>query len=332
MLIMMPYAVDVPFERHPIVNWLLLASIIGVFCLQFNLSVNAGPDEDVASVMEEYHLDGFNVKGLFGHMWVHGGFLHLIGNMIFLWIFVNAVCQKIGNLLYMPIYLFVGLFAAVSYLIFCDVPGIGASGAINGIVGMYLVFFPVHDISCWWMFWMFYFRSGTFSISGYWMILLWLAFDIWGVMRGGGGVGYVAHLGGFAAGAGLGMLLLITKIAKMDKYDESLLDIIKRGRRKEPPPSRGLNDFEIRERIQRKYAALDDQGRCEPLSDRGITGEDLLGPVESAAVSSRAADGIIRFYCGCGQKIKMPVKYAGRAGTCPKCGGKITIPAVNGKM
>ena len=178
-MLIIPYAVDVPFERQPYVNWVLLASIICVFCFQFHLSFYAGPDERVGSVVEEYHLNGFNIRGLFGHMWIHGDLLHLAGNMLFLWVFGNAVCQKIGNLLYMPIYLFVGLFAAVSFVIFSGGTGLGASGAINGIVGMYLVFFPVHDISCWWVLWVwYYFRAGTFSISGYWMILLWRRYSI----------------------------------------------------------------------------------------------------------------------------------------------------------
>ena len=77
---------------------------------------------------------------------------------------------------------------------------IGASGAINGIVGMYLVFFPINEITCYFVFLLLPRLIKEFSLSSIWMILFWLAFDIWGAMRGGGQVAYFAHLGGFAGG------------------------------------------------------------------------------------------------------------------------------------
>jgi hypothetical protein len=58
-----------------------------------------------------YMLDGLTLKGLFGHMWLHGGILHLLGNMLFLWVFGNAICAKIGNLRYIPVYISMGLIA-----------------------------------------------------------------------------------------------------------------------------------------------------------------------------------------------------------------------------
>jgi membrane associated rhomboid family serine protease len=121
--------------------------------------------------------------------------------MLFLWIFGNAVCAKIGNLRYLPIYTGLGIIAGMSQLLFSGEGGLGASGAINGIVGMYLVFFPTNEITCYFLM-IFLLRPCVkeFSLSSYWMILFWLAFDIWGAMQGGGGIAYFAHLGGFAGG------------------------------------------------------------------------------------------------------------------------------------
>ena len=96
-------------------------------------------------------------------------------------------------------------FAAAMHLTFVGGPMIGASGAINGIVGVFLLWYPLNSSSC--IYW-FYIRGGTFQISSYWMILFWLMFDIWGVASGGGSVAYWAHIGGFLAG----MVILFPQI------------------------------------------------------------------------------------------------------------------------
>ena len=331
-MLIIPYEVDVPFDRRPVANWLLIASILLVFGLQIAATLDAAGDEAATGAMEEFVLDGFGLKGLFGHMWLHGGILHIVGNLIFLWVFGNAVCQKMGNLLYLPVYLFVGLFAAIVHVLFGGGLAIGASGAINGIVAVYLIFYPIHDISCFWFFCFFlYFRFGTFTISGFWMILLWLAFDVFGLVRGGGGVAYLAHLGGFVAGVGIGLVLLLTRLVPMDPDDdESLLQILTRGRKKEPAISRSRTSFEIRQAIDRKkYGAPDDQPEPEiqPLHLPIMTSEPKPTPPAMQHRPQKASEQMVRFYCACGQKIKIPAKHAGRTGKCPKCKQRITIPA-----
>ena len=96
-----PYRVDVPFNHRPVMNWLLVTSVIFVFFLQ----LSAISDPVASKRIYSFVLDGWGIRGLFGHMWLHAGFLHLIGNMIFLWIFGNAVCSKLGNILYLPVYI-----------------------------------------------------------------------------------------------------------------------------------------------------------------------------------------------------------------------------------
>ena len=106
-----PWKVDVPQDRWPFVNWLIIVAIIGVFVLQIVTFVaQVNEEQIVEGEMGQFVLDGWGLKGLFGHMWLHGGLFHLIGNLLFLWIFGNAVCAKIGNLYYLPIYLLVGGF------------------------------------------------------------------------------------------------------------------------------------------------------------------------------------------------------------------------------
>ena len=138
-----PIGVDVPMERKPFVNWLMVSGMCFIFVGQ----VLSEP-----KLTDSLCLHGFFSPGLFTHMWIHNDIFHLLGNMIFLWVFGNAVCYKVGNKLYLPIFVLLGIVAALSYSLYCSNPMLGASGAINGIVGMFLVLFPINDITCLWIF------------------------------------------------------------------------------------------------------------------------------------------------------------------------------------
>jgi membrane associated rhomboid family serine protease len=261
-----PWQVDVPEDRYPWMNWVLISAIVGVFCLQlWNTIVEQqqrDSNEEMHQVMYDsetgeelsfsemkkkkqehqekqvkeskmwiWVLEGWSIRGLFGHMWLHAGFLHLIGNLWFLWIFGNAVCAKIGNFKFLLIYLLVGLAAGVTHLIMVGGSMIGASGAINGIVGMFLVFFPRNDITCYFVF-IFMIKPYVyeFVMSSFWMILFWLAYDILGAVLGyadpnSSGVAYFAHIGGFATGFAIGLIMLKTKMITMERYEQSILQI-----------------------------------------------------------------------------------------------------------
>jgi len=228
--VFIPYRVDVPFNYRPVMNWIVVALVIFVFTIQKAESNQVKTHQMTRkeyvekSLTMQYLLKGWSIKGLFGHMWLHGGTMHIVGNLIFLWLFGNAVCSKIGNLFYLPIYVILGMIAAISHLLFfSDIPILGASGAINGIVGMYLVFFPENSISC---FFILLFRPIWFTVRSFWMILLWFAFDILGAMSGSGGVAYFAHIGGFLAGFALAIFMLKTKMIVMERDETSILELL----------------------------------------------------------------------------------------------------------
>ena len=214
---LVPYRADVPMSRWPIANWVALGLIVLMFPLSMALS-----ERQVLSLV----LSGWSPAGLLGYMWLHAGAFHALGNMVFLWVFGNAVCAKLGNWVYLPVYVALGVAAGALHLLFSGAPVVGASGAINGIVGMFLVLYPINEITC---FYWFGFWWGTFSISSYWLILLWFAFDILGAATGARGVAYMAHVGGFVAGAGLALLMLKSGWIRMDQDESSLLDVL-RGR------------------------------------------------------------------------------------------------------
>lgn len=330
-----PYKVDVPFNHRPVVNWLVSVAVIVVFGLQVaeQIEFEEQMEEELAKQVEKHIADGdsaeeaiehvresvgesifektmyrfalrgWGIKGLLGHMWLHADIFHLIGNLIFLWLFGNAVCSKIGNIFYLPVYVVLGLAAAVVHLIFVGGPMLGASGAINGIVGMYLVLFPENSISCFvWLF----FRPITFSVSGYWMILLWFAFDVWGAMKGGGGVAYFAHIGGFAAGFGLAILMLKMKWLVMERDEKSLLQMLGWDKKQTQPEYGG--QFAYQQQQWKKSVAETAQSRTATLEPE------------------KPQEQLIRFVCQCGKKIKVPAKYAGKTGSCPRCKKQLRIP------
>ena len=338
-----PYRVDVPFDHRPIVNWIVVAGVILVFCLQLpNLRayssqpvvITADPNSEsgftfeapeIGGITGRWLLKGWGIKGIFGHMWLHGGVLHLVGNLIFLWLFGNAVCSKIGNILYLPIYILCGLSAAVSHLLFFDVPMLGASGAINGMVGMYLVFFPENSISCLFLF----FRPYWFTVRSFWMILLWFGFDIWGALQGGGGVAYLAHIGGFASGFALAVILLKTKLVVMEKDEKSLFQLIGLEKEDAPASTEQRGDMAYWQlQWGEKDAPQQMVEETPPDSRTGQTDQEVAPAREDPLAEIKPpGQRFIRFRCRCGQKVKIASKYAGLTGRCPKCSGKLRIPS-----
>ncbi|MHC4434903.1 MAG: rhomboid family intramembrane serine protease, partial [Planctomycetota bacterium] len=200
MFVFLPYRVDVPFAHRPVMNWLFLMMIILVFCLQVAEIVKysnlpGGAEQYIEnSITMQYTLDGWGIKGLLGSMWLHGGIMHLLGNSLYLWLFGNAVCSKLGNLRYLPVYLLLGVAGGIGHLLFSGGRALGASGAISGLIGMHLVFFPENAISCFFC-WIFLpHRPVWFSIRSFWLILPWFVLNLYGAIRGTGTVGYFAHI------------------------------------------------------------------------------------------------------------------------------------------
>ena len=125
-----PWCVDVPQERWPVVNWLIVVAAIVVFVLQSAEFTQAASEpmpatdsSTVPGITGALMLNGWNFTGLFGHIWIHGDLMHLLGNMWFLWIFGNAVCAKVGNLRYLVLYVLLGTTAGVNPSVARFAPG-----------------------------------------------------------------------------------------------------------------------------------------------------------------------------------------------------------------
>lgn len=134
----------------------------------------------------------------------HVGPLHLLGNMLFLYVFGRYVEARLGHLKYAAAFLLFGLVAGVAWLAFGpEAPAVGSSGAICGLVGFVLAIAPRNRLN---MMVLFGPRVvGGFDIAVGWMIAWWVGWDLFGLVSGDdGGIAIVAHLGGYAAGYGLG--------------------------------------------------------------------------------------------------------------------------------
>ena len=145
---------------------------------------------------------------VFSSMFMHGSWLHIIGNMLFLWIFGNNVEDSMGRVTFLLFYLAAGI-AATALQTFvtlqwagasgASIPNIGASGAIAGVLGAYLILFPQARV----LTLVFYF---FIEVPAYFFLGFWIIFQLWqggfSVIQaeGGGGVAFFAHIGGFAFG------------------------------------------------------------------------------------------------------------------------------------
>jgi membrane associated rhomboid family serine protease len=161
---------------------------------------------------------------IFSGMFLHGGWMHLLGNMLFLWIFGDNIEARLGPLGYLLAYLGVGVAATLVYGAFnsgSEIPVVGASGAISGVQGLYFIACPKHKVKV--FIWFYFYISVVYVsarlIMGFWFVLQ----DLLPVVLSDGptpggddGVAHLAHLGGFAAGLVL-MLILERFIRRSDE-------------------------------------------------------------------------------------------------------------------
>lgn len=148
---------------------------------------------------------------LLSGMFLHGGFMHLAGNMLYLWIFGDNVEHRFGAVKFLVFYLVSGIAGSIAHIALAPdslVPMLGASGAISGVLGAYIVLFPWNRVDT-----LFLYRM--ISLPALYVIGIWAAMQVfsgWGTLAkaggGGGGEGagvaYAAHIGGFVAGLVLG--------------------------------------------------------------------------------------------------------------------------------
>lgn len=201
-----------PGHIVPVVNYVLIAANVIVFLLQMSL----GSELAIQRFINYYGLipreivAGQDLFTLLTSMFLHGGWGHIFGNMLFLWVFGDNVEDAFGHLGYLVFYLLAGFAASAAQILSnpsSGIPGVGASGAISGVLGAYIIFFGGNPIRVL----IFYFIT---VVPAWLMIGLWAAqqfINTYGAVartaQTAGGVAYAAHAGGFLAGMLTAVLL-----------------------------------------------------------------------------------------------------------------------------
>ncbi len=163
-----------------------------------------------------------SLQTMFTSMFLHGGFMHLAGNMLFLWIYGDNVEHRLGRPLYLIAYLATGVCATLFYSAFdlsSNVPMVGASGAISGVLGFYFLFFPKNTVKVFVA--LFPFLVDVVTIRARFVLGAYLIMDnivpmFLSAGGGGGGVAHGAHIGGFLGGLGAAWLI--------DKFDPAWVE------------------------------------------------------------------------------------------------------------
>lgn len=207
---MFPIHDDTPrVNGRPFVNYSLIGVNIIVFICEIIITGNFSNRMAVNELFSNYGsipdlvLSGQNLGSLVSSMFMHGSIAHLLGNMFFLYVFGDNLEDRFGHFRYLLLYLFWGVMAALAHSIYAistgegSIPAIGASGAISGVLGAYLIFFPhakIHTI-------IFAFFITTVRIPAIAYIPFWFIMQlVFALIGQSGGVAYLAHIGGFIIG------------------------------------------------------------------------------------------------------------------------------------
>ncbi|HMO00192.1 MAG TPA: rhomboid family intramembrane serine protease [Miltoncostaeaceae bacterium] len=165
-----------------------------------------GPGDEPVDGCDRLNQEQPRFLALLTSLFLHADWLHLGFNMLFLWVFGNNIEQRLGRIRYIPFFLVCGILATLAQVAVdpgSQVPLIGASGAISGILGAYLVLYP--RVPVWTVVLPLFFLP--FKLPAWIWLLIYLALQLLylgdDATAGGGGVAYMAHIGGFIAGAAL---------------------------------------------------------------------------------------------------------------------------------
>lgn len=199
-----------PRRSYPFVNTLLILTNVAVFFYQITLPPYAFKAFMISNATIPQRIPqwfsghvGFEAAflPLLTSMFVHSGIAHIVGNMLFLWIFGDNVEDYFGHVQYLFFYLVCGVGAGLLHVFFnlsSSLPAVGASGAISGVMGAYIVLYPRSRVLT--LVFVFLVPIPAFIILGYWFVLQFLGGLTTLGARATGGVAWWAHIGGFLAG------------------------------------------------------------------------------------------------------------------------------------
>ena len=199
---MIPLKDENPTHSFPLFTIILIVSNIFIFLYQVSLPGHP-------TIFESYglipvHLLESPVSAyptIYSSMFLHSGLGHLAGNMLYMWIFGNNIEDVLGKFRFIIFYLFCGTLAALCHIstdLHSEIPMVGASGAISGILGAYLVLFPYAKVKT--LIFLGFFIT-IIRIPAIVLLVIWMVIQVSsGIIASDGGVAWFAHIGGFIAG------------------------------------------------------------------------------------------------------------------------------------
>lgn len=202
-----------PSGRTPYVTWALIALNVAVFLAYWpflSSEIQLIRFFDRWGLVPVEVISGHDLHAILTSMFLHGGWMHLIGNMLFLWIFGDNLEDEMGHGGFLVFYLASGLAAAALQILadpYSRIPMVGASGAIAGVMGGYLLLFPKARVDVLVIF-IIFFR--IFPVRAWLLLAVWFGLQIFGGLSSAsdqGGVAFWAHAGGFLAGLALALPL-----------------------------------------------------------------------------------------------------------------------------
>jgi hypothetical protein len=217
---MIPLRDDQPSFSTPFINYFLIVLNLLVFLWELSVGMHSHgalnaflvefgvvPQHTLAVLTgQSYDSAATAILPLFTSMFLHASFLHVAGNMLFLWIFGDNVEDYLGHFRYLVFYLGSGLAADLSHILLNSssrVPSVGASGAIAGVLGAYFILYPRARVLTWFPP-IFLFHVPAWLMLGYWFVGNFLSGTATSIAEttqtSGGGVAFWAHVGGFVAG------------------------------------------------------------------------------------------------------------------------------------
>ena len=222
---MIPLKDDNPTSIKPTVTYFLIIFCVLVFFIEISsqsyksgeLFYSYGLIPSVLMGHDQLPLDLYVLPAyltIFSSMFMHGGFMHLIGNMLYMWIFADNIEDNLGHTKFLFFYFLAGIGAAMTQVLMdthSQIPMVGASGAIGGVLGAYLINHPNARVLVLIPFGFFsqLIKIRALYVLGFWFILQFIS--------SGGGVAYAAHIGGFVSG-----MILILFFNKKEKKNNRI--------------------------------------------------------------------------------------------------------------
>jgi len=216
---MIPLRDDQPTFSTPFINYFLIVANVLVFLWEFSIEMQSRralnallldfavvPHHQIAALTGHSQAGPISaILPLFTSMFLHASWLHVAGNMLFLWIFGDNVEDYLGHFRYLLFYLASGIAAGITHILLnanSSVPSVGASGAIAGVMGAYFILYPRARVLTWFPP-IFFFHVPAWLMLGYWFFVQFLsgaATSIAETTQSTGGIAFWAHVGGFVAG------------------------------------------------------------------------------------------------------------------------------------